>query len=320
MIENKSPPRDYRAEVTADIIRLLEEGAAPWQKGWHSESGMPMNPTTGKLYRGGNVISLMIAGMRKGYTDPRWCTYKQAQERGWQVRKGEKSSLIEFWDVKPGNKAEDADGEEKRSRMIHRVYSVFNAQQVEGIPPIEIKKREPWEICESGESILKNSGADIRHGGGRAFYNRTSDHIQLPVKEDFVSAPAYYGTACHELVHWTGGEKRLSRETLNKSRGFNQHDEHYAREELVAEIGSMMLAVERGIPHDPTQHAAYVDSWLQALKKDKNEIFRAASAASAAADYVLALDKTREQPQVIEQPVFTHAALVSESRLAYRSR
>src|ERR1700690_825528 len=126
---DKPPPRDYRQEVTNEIIRLLEEGAAPWQNPWTTDSParIPFNPTTGKPYRGGNVLALMIAGMRKGYTDPRWCTYKQAQEKGWQVRKGEKASQIEFWEVKPGGQAEDADEDDKHKRLIHRVYSVFNA-------------------------------------------------------------------------------------------------------------------------------------------------------------------------------------------------
>jgi antirestriction protein ArdC len=110
--------------------------------------------------------------------------------------------------------------------MIHRVYAVFNAQQIDGIPPMPVKTRDAWEICESGEAIVKNSGAEIRHGGSRAFYSRTSDHIQLPAKTDFVSAPAYYGTATH----------------------------------------------------DPSQHAAYVAPWITALRDNKNEIFRAASA------------------------------------------
>ena len=103
---DKPPPRDHRQEVTNDIIRLLETGTAPWQKPWEGGSQMPMNPTTGKSYRGGNVLALMISGMRKGYGDPRWMTYKQASDKGWQVRKGEKGTQIEFWEAKPGSKAE----------------------------------------------------------------------------------------------------------------------------------------------------------------------------------------------------------------------
>jgi len=297
---DKPPPRDYRQEVTDNVIRLLEEGTAPWQKPWavSSSLGTPINPTTNKPYRGGNVLNLMIQGMNRGYDDPRWCTYKQAADNDWQVRKGEKGTPIEFWDFKRGNESEDADDDEKRARMIHRMYSVFNGQQIDGIPLLAVEPRTPFEVIEAGEHILANSGADIRHGGSKAYYSRRTDHIQLPQKESFVDAPAYYATGCHEVIHWSGAEHRLNRETLTKSRGINAADEHYAREELIAEIGSMMLAAETGLPHDPVQHAAYVASWLDALRKDKNEIFRAASAASKATDYVLNLNRAVETPAI----------------------
>jgi antirestriction protein ArdC len=150
---DKPPPRDYRAEVTYDIINMLEEGTAPWQKPWASgqAGAMPFNPTTGKPYRGGNVLALTIAAMRKGFEDPRWMTYRQAAEKGWQVRKGEKASQIEFWEAKSVRKDEGTDEDEKRSRLIHRVYSVFNAQQIDGIPPVHIESRKPFEIIEAGE-------------------------------------------------------------------------------------------------------------------------------------------------------------------------
>ncbi len=297
---DKPPPRDYRAEVTADIIRMLEAGTAPWQKPWESGKAgtMPFNPTTGKVYRGGNVLALTIAAMRKGYDDPRWATYKQAAEKGWQVRKGEKSSNIEFWEVGRGKEDEGkSDADKPRSRMIHRVYSVFNAAQMDGIPRLETEPRKPFEVIEAGEKILADSGADIRHGGNRAFYSPAADYIQLPHKEMFIDAPAYYSTGAHELIHWSGSEKRLNRETLTKSRGYNAADEHYSREELCAEIGSWLVALETGLPHDPAQHTAYIASWLEALKKDKNEIFRAASAAAKATDYVLGRDRAQAVPE-----------------------
>jgi antirestriction protein ArdC len=217
--KDNSPPRDYRAEVTAGIIRMLEEGTAPWQKPWESGKAgtMPLNPTTGKPYRGGNVLALSIAAIHKGYDDPRWCTYRQAAENGWQVRKGEKATGIEFWEAKPGSKAEDADDDEKRPR----VYSVFNAAQIDGIPKLELEPRKPFEVIEAGEKIMADSGADIRHGGNRAYYSPSGDYIYLPHKDQFRDPPSYYSTAGHELIHWTGAQKRLNRETLTKSRGFN---------------------------------------------------------------------------------------------------
>jgi len=305
--------RDYRQDVTNDIIRLLEEGTAPWQRPWKAgEAGrLPYNPTTNKPYRGGNVLSLMMADMRKGYGDPRWMTYRQAAEKEWQVRKGEKASAVEFWDIYPDKN----DATERR--FVHKVYSVFNGQQIDGIPEIEIIERPPFEVIAAGEKIIADSGADFRHGGNRAFYNRGSDHVQMPPKESFIDAPAYYSTAAHELTHWTGNEKRLNRDTLTKSRGFNPEDEHYAREELIAELGSMMIAAETGLPHDPSQHAAYVASWLKALKNDKNEIFKAASAASSATDYVLG--KNRAVEEAIEA-IGPHTQRILESRQAVRAR
>jgi antirestriction protein ArdC len=310
---DKPPPRDFREEVTNDIIKLLEQGTAPWQKPWDEVAGggMPVNPTTDKFYRGGNVIALMVSEIQHGFSDARWMTYRQAAEKGWQVRKGERGTRIEFWEPRAGSKDPNADDDEKHSRLIHRIYTVFNAEQIDGIPRLPKKAREEWEICEAGEKILKDSGADIRYGGNRAYYRRDTDHIQLPPREVFKDAPGFYGTATHELMHWTGAEKRLYRETLTKSKGISADDANYARDELVAEIGSMMLGAETGIPHDPSQHAAYVQSWVKALKNDKNEIFRAASAASKACDYILGKDRAVDSPQPVEGP---YAAAVSESR------
>ena len=139
---------------------------------------------------------------------------------------------------------------------------------MDGPAPVSVKQPTTFEIVETGEQILKDSGAKIFHDqADRAFYNRQFDTIHLPPRAAFPSAEAYYGTSIHELVHWTGHASRLNHETLNKSRGFSTANEYYSREELVAEIGSMMLAAEKGIPHDPTQHAAYVSSWIKALKR-----------------------------------------------------
>jgi len=286
--KDKSPPRDYRAEVTEDIIRMLEAGTAPWQKPWEAgEFGRtPYNPTTDKPYRGGNVLGLMIASMRKGYTDPRFCTFKQALDNDWHVRKGEKATRIEFWEVKPGKRDSDAPDDEKRGHMIHRVYSVFNAQQIDGIPALVIEERKPFEIIEAAEALLKNSGAEIKHGGARAYYSPSTDHIQMPPRECFADEPGYYQTALHELTHWTGAKHRLDRDL---SHPFGT--EGYAREEIRADLSSLYLSAETGIPYDPANQAAYIHNWIQVLKNDKNEVFRAASDASKACDYLQSLEK-----------------------------
>jgi antirestriction protein ArdC len=297
--------RDFRQEVTDRIVKMLESGVAPWQKLWRAgggSPGIPMNPTTEKAYRGGNAIHLMATGLQRGYDDPRWLTYKQAQDRGWQVRRGEKGTQIEFWEVKPardggspaprGDEERAGDAKESANRLIHRVYTVFNAKQMDDIPSYKPKEHSAFEVASAGEDILRNSGARITHDqADRAFYNRASDSIHLPPKDAFASAPGYWGTALHELAHWTGHPSRLNRSTLNESYRFG--DTNYAKEELRAELASVFLAAERGIPHDPEQHASYVNSWIKTLKEDKHEIFRAAHDASKATDFLLSLERDK---------------------------
>jgi antirestriction protein ArdC len=304
----KPTPRDFRREVTDSIVQMLEKGVAPWQKPWEPGAvslGVPFNPTSERAYRGGNAIHLIATALRNGYEDPRWMTYKQAADQGWQIRKGEKGTQIEFWEVKPTNRedqpaslggstASESSGRANgdRPRFIHRVYTVFNATQIDNVPAYAPPKRSEFEVIQAGEQILANSGTKIAHDQpDRAFYSRSQDSIHLPPKDSFKESAGYYGTALHELAHWTGHPSRLNRTTLNESYRFG--DLNYAKEELRAELASVFLAAERGIPHHPEQHAAYVGSWVTALKEDKNEIFRAAHDASAATDFLLTLERDR---------------------------
>ena len=207
---NRAEKRDHRREVTDSIIKMLEDGVAPWQKPWEG-SAMPFNPTTERPYRGGNALHLLATGMGREYADPRWMTYKQAAEQGWQVRGGERGTHIEFWEVKERSNEKDAGpdlnggespAKENGQRLIHRVYTVFNAKQIDGIPEYRPKQRTPFEAVQAGERILANSGARIEHDQrDDAFYNRRSDSIHLPPKDAFKDAPGYYGTALHELAH-----------------------------------------------------------------------------------------------------------------------
>ncbi len=288
---DRGPPHDHRREVTDRVIKLLEDGTAPWLKPWKDAPlHLPVNPTTGKNYRGGNVFGLLIDSMERGYIDPRFCTYRQAAEKGWQVRKGEKGMRIEFWEVKPGRAGpDDGDDDKPHSRLIHRTYTVFNGQQIDGIPPFAIEPRKPFEIIEAGERILTDSGADIRHGGSKAFYRPSTDHIQLPPKDAFVDEPAYYGTACHELAHWTGHKSRLNR--LADEHRFGTPE--YAKEEIRADMAALYLCAETGIPTNPEQTAGYVSTWLDVLKQDKHEFFRAAADAATITDYLQQRTKDR---------------------------
>jgi antirestriction protein ArdC len=281
---------------------MLEQGVAPWQKPWEG-AGIPQNPTTGRAYRGGNALHLMATAIRRQFDDPRWLTYRQAAAQGWQVRQGEKGTQIEFWQANPqaertGDRNDDA-RDKNQPRLVRRVYTVFNAKQVDGIPAYAPRQHSAFETAQAGERILANSGATIIHDpADQAFYRPGTDSIHLPPRNAFKDAPGYYGTALHELAHWTGHQSRLNRSTLTDTYRFG--DVNYAREELRAELASVFLAAERGIPHDPASHAAYVGSWIKALREDKNEIFRAAHDASAAADYLLTLEREKTRAQAIE--------------------
>jgi hypothetical protein len=227
--------------------------------------------------------------------------YKSARDRWHEICPGpalfvvgrDKGKLSHFW--------------RHSYQMAHcGRYTVFNAQQIERIPPHTTKQHTIFEAVQAGEQILNNSGANIAHDqADRAFYSRSQDSIHLPPKDAFKDAAGYYGTAMHELAHWTGHPSRLDRPTPTESYRFG--DVNYAKEELRAELASIFLAAQRGIPHDPEQHAAYVNSWIGALKRDKNEIFRAAHDASRATDFILALerDKSIGEEDLVSGPVLT---------------
>ena len=174
-----------------------------------------------------------------------------------------------------------------------RNYVVFHASQIEGIEPYQPKERNPIETSEKAERILRESGAEIRHGGSEAFYNRTEDYIQVPEMGQFRSQADYYATNLHELGHWTGHPSRLNREASS-----DMNSESYAREELVAEITSMFVSSETGIPQTQEHfdnHASYVDHWVKAIKEDPNALFRAVSQAQKASEEILKYERVRER-------------------------
>lgn len=299
--------KEYAEEVAARIIEQLEQGTAPWQKPWQpGELRLPYNPTTGKEYRGMNSLWLHM----QGHSDPRWMTYNQAAAEGAQVRKGSKGTHIVYWKFSEERKATDEQGRPvidpdtgkqktvtvqlERPRSFMAV--VFNGSQIDGLPPLEARPTGPEpERHARAEAILANSGAVIRHEpGDRAFYRPSTDSITLPERNQFPTADNYYATALHELGHWTGHPSRLDRDLAHPF-----GSEGYAREELRAEIASLMLGERLEIGHDPGQHAAYVGSWVKALKEDPKEIFRAASDAERISGYVM--DFEQEQAQLVER-------------------
>lgn len=284
--------RDHYQEVTDRIIAALEAGTPPWRKPWDPDKSggpaMPCNASTGQRYRGINVLTLGMSAMAFASGDPRWATYKQAEERGWQVKKGSRGTTGYFFKRLELRDGDAMDGDEDAVRRIPllRAFTLFHASQIEGIPdyaPPTIEEA-PWRAPEAAEIILANSGAVLRTGGERAFYSPATDHIQMPPQAAFATAQGWCGTLIHELGHWTGAPARLNRDLRNP---FGSHD--YAREELRAEIGQVMVCAELGIPDcDFSNNAAYLASWLEKLRADRKEIFRAAADAQRIADYLLA--------------------------------
>ncbi len=236
-------------------------------------------------------------------------TYKQANDAGAQVRKGEKGTGIQYWKFVDEHNKKDDEGKplvDKQGKPIKetvklerpRVFfaTVFNAEQIEGLPPIQ-RQAQTWNPLERAEALLTAGGVPIYYNDkGRAFYRPLTDSIHLPDREQFPSAENFYATALHELGHSTGHPDRLNRDL---SHPFGS--EGYAKEELRAEIASMILGDELGIGHDSNQHAAYVGSWIKALKEDPLEIFRAAADAEKIQAYVLGLEQQHIQEQVQEQ-------------------
>ncbi|HME21502.1 MAG TPA: zincin-like metallopeptidase domain-containing protein [Acetobacteraceae bacterium] len=285
-------PRDHYQEVTDRIIAELEAGTPPWRKPWDPDKAggpaMPRNAATGQRYRGINVLTLGMSVLAFSSGDPRWATYKQAEDRGWQVRKGERGTTGYFFkrlELRDDTKPVDDEDAVKRIPLL-RAFTLFHASQIDGIsayvPPTVAEA--PWRAPEAAEIILANSGAVVRIGGERAFYSPTTDHIQLPPQSAFATAEGFCGTLIHELGHWTGAPSRLNRDLRNV---FGSYD--YAREELRAEIGQMMVCAELGISDcDFSNNAAYVAGWLEKLRSDRKEIFRTAADAQRIADYLLA--------------------------------
>jgi antirestriction protein ArdC len=282
---------DIYTRITDSIALQLEQGTRPWTKPWNAEhlAGRITRPlrASGKPYRGINVVMLWMAATMKGYSATIWMTYRQALELGGQVRKGEQGTAVAYADK--FKKAETADNGEEVEREIFfmKHYTVFNVEQVDGLPPhfyaTAAPQISPLEKREQAEAFFAAFGTDVRHGGNRAFYCVEPDFVQMPPFESFKDAESYYATLGHECIHWTRHPSRLAREFGRKRWG----DAGYAQEELVAEMGAAFLAADLGLYLEPREdHAAYIASWLEVLKKDKKAVFIAASHAQKALDFL----------------------------------
>jgi antirestriction protein ArdC len=288
-----SPTRpDVYSRITDRIIADLEQGVRPWLKPWNAEhaAGRITRPLrhNGIPYKGINVVMLWSASVAKGYACPLWLTFKQALELGGHVKKGEAGELVVYADritrTETGTKGEEVE----REIPFLKGYTVFNAEQCEGLPVQYVAKAEPPALTplqriEAADRFFAATDADIRHGGTRAYYAEGADYVQMPPFETFRDAESHAATLAHELIHWTKHDTRLARDMGRVRHG----DEGYAREELVAELGAAFLCADLGITPDVRDdHAAYIATWLKVLKDDKRFVVAAASHAQRAADYL----------------------------------
>jgi antirestriction protein ArdC len=290
---------DVYSRVTAKIVADLERGVRPWLKPWNAEhaAGRITRPlrANGQPYKGINVLMLWGDAELKGFACPIWMTFRQAQELGAHVRKGEHGSLVVYADKITRTETDDDGEESSREIAFMKGYTVFNCEQIEGLPAHFYATATPpisdLTRIDAAEKFAAGTGAAIRHGGNMAYYSITDDHVQMPPFAAFRDAESYYATLLHELTHWTRHETRLNREFGRKRRG----DAGYAAEELVAEMGSAFLCADLGVTAEPREdHASYLASWLDVLKHDSRAIFTAAAHAQRAADFLHDLQQRSE--------------------------
>ncbi|MDM3871797.1 zincin-like metallopeptidase domain-containing protein [Porticoccus sp. W117] len=282
---------DIYQTVTNNIVEALEQVSlddykAPFAR--LTGQKMPINPVTANQYHGINTLVLWLEQQVKGYSCNEWGTFKQWKDKGAQVKKGEKSSLIIFY---KRVEKKDTDGNDPEYYNMLKSYRVFNADQVEGYESkleLEEGQLSTVERIEQIEQFVTATSADIHTEKNKACFCPSTDHIEMPCKDRFFDTDQsatenYYAVLLHELTHWTGGKKRLDREQV----GYGSNKESYAFEELIAELGSAFLCSQFGIMQQGRDdHAIYIKSWLQALKNDKKLIFKASAQAQKAVDFL----------------------------------
>jgi antirestriction protein ArdC len=289
-------PEVYK-QVTDRIVAMLESGTKPWQKSWSVDAPATLNlgamqrplRANGQAYRGVNVLNLWVAAQMRGLQSRHWMTYKGAQELGAQVRKGARGEFAFY--VGQSTKPGENEGDDDKTFSFLKCYHVFNADEIEGLPPRFAPVAPPVDVpapaCPHArnatvDAFFADAGVRLAHGGNRAFYSPALDAVRMPELGAFNSAESYYATLAHEAVHWTGHESRCARPF-----GTRFGDDAYAIEELVAELGAAFLCADLAISDAPREdHASYLASWLKVLKADHKAIFTAASAADRAASFL----------------------------------
>ena len=275
---------DPYAEITGRITQALERGTVPWRTPWRARGHR--NARSNRPYRGINTLVLQMAALERGWSDPRWLTYRQAEQAGGHVLRGEHGTRVVLWKWIEKRSAEDPEQVERFPLL--RLYSVFNVAQCEGVRLPDRGKSCCADPLERAEAVIAGyrDGPEIRHGAESAYYVPERDEVHLPERAAFTDAHGYYATLFHELAHSTGHPKRLGREGYRTAARFGS--ERYSQEELVAEFAAAFLGSEAGIdPSRVEQSAAYIASWLRVLDDDRRLVVVAAAQGQRAADHIL---------------------------------
>jgi antirestriction protein ArdC len=291
--------QDLASRFSNQILVMLDKGVRPWAQPWQNgDTSRILRPlrANGIPYGGVNTLMLWLSANAHGFTNPSWMTYRQAAMLGGHVMKGEHGTPIVY--ASTLTKTDQKDGETiERKIPFMRGYKVFNVQQIEELPAHFYEpppgRLDPKERIAHAEEFFASTGAEIHHGGNKAFYTIRDDYIRMPAFESFNDPESYYSCLSHEITHWTRHPSRLARDFGRQRFG----DEGYAREEIVAEIGSAILCSELDLtPEIREENAAYIDHWRKFIREDKNFIFKAAAHAQRAADFVISAHQPAMEP------------------------
>lgn len=298
--------KTVRDEFAEKFISILEsDEPLKWTKEWSTGNyALPYNGQNGRRYNGINRFILMFQALEKGYSDPRYYTFKQVSEmEGCKVRAGEKATAVEYWllwDSKEKRsltfqhykqlRKDNPDRNEDEFRPYPKTAYIFNAAQIDGLQPLPQPERAPLEENRLADEVIKtmseNMEVKLIYGGDEAYYSPATDTVHLPLQEAFFSTEARIGTTLHELSHATSAPSRLDRPVV----GYHEDPDKYAIEELRAEIASTFVSAELGanVPDSVIEnHMAYVQSWLSQIKEDHNVLFSAIKDADGIADYMI---------------------------------
>ena len=310
MARRRKKRRDVYAEITERVVEYLERGVVPWRQLWVGDGKSietPYNGKTGRKYSGINVLMLWMTAMERGYEDPRWMTFNQIRDMGLRLKPGQNKTSgqggtqVVFWKVM-GKRSGGGGGKEgEDSYVVARSYNLFNGSQVEGMPPVESEEElpgtEPGEVVQGVMAVVEKAGVQVKISEqSRALYRPSQDVVLMPAVERFESEEAYCAVLLHEVAHWTGHKERLNREQDG-----NPNSKKYAFEELVAEMGSAFLCAQLAVAAEIEQSAAYIASWIKMLKEDKRVLFRAASQARKACEWVLSVGNEGESTEKEEE-------------------